>query len=133
MCLGYARRTVRRAGADSGFYGAPLVQGTHLDEERNVSDSAASGFAAGFEANPRWNFELALFRGRFDGAAGDDLTMDSAGVNALRVFGAAARVAPYTTVWIGRATQRHELSGLLDRWICRRGSGISDDAAQIRR
>ena len=90
----------------SGFYVAPLVQGTHLDEERNVSDSAAFSFAAGFEANPRWNFELDLFRGRFDGAAGDELTMESAGANALRVFRRSARVAPYLLFGLGAQRKR---------------------------
>jgi hypothetical protein len=53
--------------SSSGFYFAPLVQRVLLDEQRGSSDDAAFTFAAGFEATRRWNFELDLFRGRFDG------------------------------------------------------------------
>ena len=108
----------------SGFYVAPLVRGLQLDEERNVSDSAAFGFAAGFEANRRWNFELDLFRGRFDGATGDDLTIDSAGVNALRVFRRSARVAPYLLFGLGAQRKDIELSGSSTDGYADAGAGL---------
>lgn len=85
----------------SGFYVAPLVNAVHTDADRAVDDAAAFTFAAGFQANTRWNIELNLFRGRFDGVGGNDLELDAAGINALRVFRRDARVAPYLLVGLG--------------------------------
>src|SRR5690606_33528543 len=62
--------------------------------------------AASIEPLPSWNLELNLFRARLEGLAGDDLEMNAAGVNALRVFRRDARVAPYALVGIG--SQRKE-------------------------
>lgn len=69
---------------EAKFYVAPLVSFVKSDSDRAIDDDAAFGIAAGFAARRNWNLELNLFRGRFDGANGDDLTLDAAGVNALR-------------------------------------------------
>ena len=93
----------------SGVDIAPTV-GVRTDDDRAVDDEAAFTLATGFEANPEWSFELNLFRGRFDGAGGDDLELDAAGINALRVFRRATRVAPFLLVGFGAQRNDRENS-----------------------
>jgi OOP family OmpA-OmpF porin len=95
----------------SGFYVAPMVTAVHADEDRAVDDDAAFTFAAGWQASRKWNVELNLFRGRFDGAGGDDLDVDAAGLNALRVFRRDARVAPYLLFGLGAQRNDSRLGG----------------------
>ena len=103
--------TAEEAQPSSGFYVAPMLNGTRLDDDRAVDDAAAFTFAAGFEVHPDWNIELNLFRGRFDSSIGDDLTMDAAGLNALRVFRRETRLAPYLLVGLGAQRKERNLSG----------------------
>jgi OmpA-OmpF porin, OOP family len=106
--------------ADSRFYVAPIVNGVRADGDRTVDDDAAFTLAAGAEVHPRWNLELNLFRGQFDGIGGDDLDLDAAGLNALRVFRRDARVAPYVLVGLG--AQRN------DRRLSDSSTGLYEDA-----
>lgn len=85
----------------SGFYVAPQLNAVGLDEGRAVDDETAFTLATGYELHPNWNLELNLFRGRLEGAAGDDLTLEAAGINALRVFRRDSRVAPYLLLGFG--------------------------------
>jgi OmpA-OmpF porin, OOP family len=98
------------ARPSSGFYIAPMVNATRLANERAVDDAGAFTLATGFEVHPHWNIELNLFRGRFDSATGDDLTMDAAGLNALRVFRREARVAPYLLLGFGAQRKERNVS-----------------------
>ena len=90
----------------SGIYVTPVLSFVQTDDDRAVDDAAAFTFATGFAAHRRWNFEISLFRGRFDGVHGDDLTLETVGINALRVFQREARVAPYLLAGLG--AQRSE-------------------------
>lgn len=94
----------------SGFHVAPIINAVRTDSDRSVDDNAAFTLALGAEVHPRWNVELSLFRGRFDGVGGDDLVMDAAGLNALRVFRRDARVAPYVLVGLGAQRKDREVS-----------------------
>ncbi|MBM0106339.1 OmpA family protein [Steroidobacter sp. S1-65] len=98
------------ARPSSGFYVAPILNAARLDDDRAVDDDAAFTFAAGFEVHPDWNFELNLFRGRFDSSSGDDLTMDAAGLDALRVFRRDTRLAPYLLLGLGAQRKDRHLS-----------------------
>lgn len=94
----------------SGFYIAPVVHAVRTDDDRAVDDGAAFTLGIGAEMNREWNLELNLFRGRFDGAGGDDLTMDAAGVDALRVFRRSARIEPYLLAGLGAQRKDRRLS-----------------------
>ncbi|HEY0939100.1 MAG TPA: OmpA family protein [Steroidobacter sp.] len=94
----------------SGFYVAPIVHAVRTDDDRAVDDEGAFTFAVGSEIHPNWNIELNLFRGRFDSSLGDDLTMESAGLNALRVFRRETRFAPYLLLGLGAQRKERELS-----------------------
>src|SRR5690606_34771658 len=81
-----------------GFYIAPIVHAVRTDDDRAVDDDAAFTLATGYALHPDWSLELNLFRGRFDGEQGNDLTMNAIGINALRVFRREAVLAPYLLV-----------------------------------
>jgi OOP family OmpA-OmpF porin len=108
----------------SGFYVAPIVEAVLADDDRAVDDAAAFTFAAGFQVNTQWNIELSLFRGRFDGVGGDDLEMDAAGVNALRVFRRDARVAPYLLAGLGAQYKDREFGGSATDAYADAGAGL---------
>ncbi len=94
----------------SGVYIAPTVNAVRTDNDRGVDDHAAFSLAVGAEVHPQWNVELNLFRGRFDAADRDDLTMDAAGVDVLRVFRRNARIAPYLLLGLGAQRKDRRMS-----------------------
>jgi OmpA-OmpF porin, OOP family len=101
----------QREAHDPVFYVTPLLNAVRTDDARLVDDGSAFTLAAGFESLPNWNLELNLFRGTFEGAAGDDLQADGIGVNALRVFRRDARVAPYALFGLGSLDKDRTLGG----------------------
>ena len=116
----------------SGAYIAPMVVGVRTDDDRAVDDEAAAALATGFAAHTPVEFRDQLFRGRFDGVRGDDLTLDAAGINALRVFRRMARVSPFCSpAWVHNATIATRR--VVDRrlWGCWRR--IAHDVAQLQR
>lgn len=94
----------------SGWYVAPMIQGVRTDADRKVGDNAAFTLAVGAEVDPAWNLELNLFRGRFDGDSGDDLDLDAAGLDILRVFRRDARLAPYLLAGLGAQRNHRNFS-----------------------
>jgi OmpA-OmpF porin, OOP family len=108
----------------SGFYVAPIVNAVFTDNDRAVDDEAAFTFAAGLEAHRNWNFELNLFRGSFNSDTGNDLDLDAAGVNALRVFRRDARVAPYLLLGLGAQRSDRQISGSSTDAYADAGAGL---------
>ncbi len=96
---------------DSTFYLSPLVTRAWTADDRAADDATGFMLAAGVAPHRRWNVELDLFRGRFEGAAGDDLTIDAAGIGALYVFRREARVAPYLLLGAGAQRKDRVASG----------------------
>lgn len=86
---------------ERAFHLTPLVNVVQSDDDRLVKDDRGFTLAASIEPLPSWNLELNLFRAHLESLAGDDLEINAAGVNALRVFRRDARVAPYALVGIG--------------------------------
>ncbi len=107
-----------------GFYIAPIVQAVRTDDDRSVDDDPAFTLAAGFRLHRNWNAELNLFRGRFDGTAGDDLQVDAVGVNALRVFRRDARIAPYLLFGLGSQRKDQPSSGTSTDAYADAGAGL---------
>lgn len=108
----------------SGFYVSPQVNWVLTDEERDVDDETAFTFASGFQATRHWNFELNLFRGHFDSEAGNDLQLDAAGINALRVFRRDSRVAPYLLLGLGAQRSDREIGGSSTNAYADAGAGL---------
>lgn len=108
----------------SGFYVTPQVNWVLTGDERGVDDETAFTFAAGLQANRRWNLELNLFRGHFDSEAGNDLDLDAAGINALRVFRRDSRVAPYLLLGLGAQRSDREIGGSSTDAYADAGAGL---------
>lgn len=116
--------TAEQTQPSSGFYLAPIVHAVRTDDDRVVDDDGAFTFAAGAEIHPSWNLELNLFRGRFDNPLGDDLTMDSAGLNLLRVFRRETRFAPYLLIGVGAQSKDRESSSAATNAYADGGLGV---------
>jgi len=96
---------------DSQIYLSPLATRAWADDVRGIDDATGFMLAAGMVAHRRWNLEIDLFRGRFDGAGGDDVTIDAAGLSVLHVFRREARVTPYLLVGAGAQRKDNVLGG----------------------
>jgi len=107
-----------------GFYIAPMVQAVRTDSDRAVDDDPTFTLAAGYALHPNWNIELNLFRGRFDGEQGNDLTMNALGVNALRVFRREAVLSPYLLVGLGAQEKDRTLDGSSTNAYADAGAGL---------
>lgn len=109
---------------NEGFYITPLVYAVRTDNDRSVDDDTAVSLATGVQLHRNWNAELSLFRGRFDGAGGDNLQMDAIGVNALRVFRRDARVTPYLLFGLGSLRKDRSVSGSSTDAYADAGTGL---------
>jgi OmpA-OmpF porin, OOP family len=90
-------------------YVTAMAHGQWQDDARDVADDFVLGLAIGHVLGPRWNVELNVARGEFDAIDGNDLVINSAGVNFLRVFYRDSRVAPYLLLGAGWEEQNTEL------------------------
>jgi OmpA-OmpF porin, OOP family len=97
LCAGGAA-----ADNDAGMtYLAPMIQGLWLDDLHVADDDFGAQLAFGRVLSPRWNLELSLSQSEHDGVAGNDLTLQHAGLSVLRVFSPESRASPFLIVGAG--------------------------------
>ena len=86
------------------------MHGIWTDDERNVDDDYGFNLAIGKAVSERWNLELDGWRSEHDGPGGDNLTMNSAGLNALAVFYRDSFLSPYLLLGAGWHEDNYEIS-----------------------
>jgi OOP family OmpA-OmpF porin len=110
-CLGtlasFAARSSEPAGA---WYVSPGVHAVYTDDVRNVDDDLGYNLAIGKAVSEGFNLELDGWNGSFDGPGGDNLEMNSAGINALAVFYRESRFSPYLLFGAGWLEKNYEIS-----------------------
>ena len=105
-CLGMLATLGAQAAEPAGaWYVSPGVHGIWTDDFRLVDDDYGFNLAVGKAVSEQWNIELDAWTASFDGAGGDDLEMNSVGLNALAVFYRDSTISPYLlfgTGWLER-------------------------------
>ncbi len=110
-CLGLlGAQGALAAERDGAWYISPGVHGIWTDDERNVDDDYGFNLAIGKAVSERWNLELDGWRSEHDGPGGDNLTMNSAGLNALLVFYRDSFFSPYLLLGAGWHEDNYEIS-----------------------
>ncbi len=105
-----AAPSTRAAERADSWYLSPGVHGIWTDDLRNVDDDYGFNLAIGKAVSERWNLELDGWRSEHDGAGGDDLTLSSAGLNALAVFYRESRISPYLLLGAGWLEKNYDVS-----------------------
>src|SRR5688500_11846477 len=77
------------------WYIRPLGFGEWTAEERLVDDDFAYGLAIGKAVSEKLNIELNVTSGKFDGAGGDELTLNAYGINFMPVFYRESRISAF--------------------------------------
>ena len=103
-------RAADAAEHEGAWYISPGVHGVWTDDARSVDDDYGLNLAIGKAVSEHWNLELDGWRSEHDGAGGDDLTMNSAGLNALLVFYRDSRFSPYLLLGAGWHEDNYEIS-----------------------
>jgi OOP family OmpA-OmpF porin len=103
----FGTQAAEPAGA---WYVSPGAHGVWTDEQRVVDDDFGYNLAIGKAVSERFNLELDGWNGSFDGPGGDDLEMNSAGLNALFVFYRESRLSPYLLLGAGWLEKNYEIS-----------------------
>ena len=103
-------RAADAAEHKGAWYISPGVHGVWTDDDRSVDDDYGLNLAIGKAVSERLNLELDGWRSEHDGAGGDDLTMNSAGLNALLVFYRDSRFSPYLLLGAGWHEDNYEIS-----------------------
>lgn len=110
-CAGVlAAQAVRAAEHADAWYISPGVHGVWTDDQRNADDDYGFNLAIGKAVSEHWNLELDGWLSEHDGVAGDDLTLTSAGLNALLVFYRDSRLSPYLLLGAGWLDKEYEIS-----------------------
>lgn len=111
VCLGvFATSALRAAEPAGAWYVSPGVHGIWTDDLRLVDDDFGYNLAIGKAVSEGWNLELDGWTSSFDGLAGDDLEMHSAGLNALAVFYRDSTISPYLLIGAGWLEKNYEIS-----------------------
>lgn len=92
-------------------YFTPMLWAEWPDDARRVDDDYAFSVAFGKAVSEAFNVELSASRGKFDGAANNDQTLTTVGLDALRVFYRDARTSPFVLFGGGWAETKTELAG----------------------
>jgi OOP family OmpA-OmpF porin len=101
---------VRAAERDGAWYITPGAYGLWTDDARNADDNYGASLAIGKAVSEHWNLELDGRRSEHDGAGGNDLVLNSAGLNALAVFYRDSRLSPFLLFGVGWLESNYELT-----------------------
>ncbi len=112
------------------WYFTPMVHAVFADDRRAVDDDFGFTIAAGKAVSEAWNLELSLQRAEFEGPANNDLTTNTLGVNALRVFYRDARIAPFMLIGAGWSEANYDFAEDQRDGYAEIGAGILAKLAQ---
>jgi OOP family OmpA-OmpF porin len=115
------------AERDGAWYISPGVHGIWTDDDRNVDDDYGVNLAIGKAVSEHWNLELDGWVSEHDGVAGNDLTMNSAGINALAMFYRDSRLSPYFLLGAGWHEDNYEISANSSELYVDTGVGLIID------
>jgi len=101
---------VQAAEPAGAWYVSPGVHGIWTDDFRLVDDDLGFNLAIGKAMSENFNLEFDAWTSSFDGAGGDNLEMNSVGVNALAVFYRESRLSPYLLFGAGWLEKNYEIS-----------------------
>ena len=109
-CAVLVSQGAHAAERDGAWYITPGVYGLWTDDERAVDDDYGASLAIGKAISEHWNLELDGRRSEHEGVAGDDLVLNSAGLNALLVFYRDSRISPFLLLGAGWQENNFEIS-----------------------
>jgi OOP family OmpA-OmpF porin len=92
-------------------YFTPMLWAEWPDDARVVNDDYAFSIAFGKAVSEAFNVELNASRGKFDGAANNDLTLSAVGLDVLRVLYRDSRNSPFLLFGGGWAETKSEFDG----------------------
>jgi len=101
---------VQAAEPADAWYVSPGVHGIWTDDFRLVDDDLGFNLAIGKAMSENFNLELDAWTSSFDGAGGNNLEMNSVGLNALAVFYRESRLSPYLLFGAGWLEKNYEIS-----------------------
>ena len=123
-CCGLLAAPLPAAERDGAWYISPGVHGIWTDDDRLVDDDYGVNLAIGKAVSEHWNLELDGWRSEHDGAGGDDLVMNSAGLNALAVFYRDSFLSPYLLLGAGWHEDNYEISANSTELYVDTGAGL---------
>jgi OOP family OmpA-OmpF porin len=124
-CLGALATVGAQAAEPAGaWYVSPGAHGVFTDDLRAVDDDFGYNLAIGKAVSEHLNLELDGWRGSFDGAGGNDLVMNTAGLNAVFVFYRESRLSPYLLLGGGWIEKNYELTANESNAYMDTGAGL---------
>jgi OOP family OmpA-OmpF porin len=109
-CVVLSAHDARAAERDGAWYITPGAYGLWTDDQRAADDDYGASLAIGKAISERWNLELDGRRSEHERAAGDDLVLNAAGLNALLVFYRDSRISPFLLLGAGWQENNFEIS-----------------------
>jgi OOP family OmpA-OmpF porin len=107
------------------WYINPMAQGVWLDDNRNADDHWGGQIGIGKAFGKDWNIEVNYAHSSHKGALGNDLKLDNAELDVLRVFYRdTARANPYLLGGLGWLKKDYDLTGSTDEFAASLGGGI---------